>query len=81
MTDSGDLAILDDYGVLLDALKDRVRSAQAQARRSVNTQLIGLYWSIGRDILTRQEMDGWGSGVIGPNYVQLHITSGSFSST
>ena len=65
MTDSGDLAIPDDYGSFLDSLKERVRSAQAQARRTVNTQLISLYWSIGQDILTRQEMDGWGSGVIG----------------
>jgi predicted nuclease of restriction endonuclease-like (RecB) superfamily len=31
----------------------------------VNTQLIDLYWSIGRTILERQATDGWGSGVIG----------------
>jgi predicted nuclease of restriction endonuclease-like (RecB) superfamily len=61
-----------DYGIFLDSLKERVRSAQTQARRSVNTQLIGLYWSIGRDILTRQEVDGWGSGVIGRLAQDLH---------
>lgn len=72
MTDSGDLAIPDDYGHLLESLKERVRSAQTQARRTVNTQLISLYWSIGRDILTRLEMDGWGSGVIGRLAQDLH---------
>jgi predicted nuclease of restriction endonuclease-like (RecB) superfamily len=65
MTTPGGLAIPDDYGHFLDSLKERVRSAQTQARRTINTQLISMYWSIGRDILTRQEQDGWGSGVIG----------------
>ena len=65
MTTPGDLAIPEGYGSFLDSLKERVRSAQAQVRRSVNTQLIGLYWSIGHEILLRQEKDGWGSGVIG----------------
>ncbi|UNK44616.1 DUF1016 N-terminal domain-containing protein [Arthrobacter sulfonylureivorans] len=32
--------------------------------RTVNSQLIGLYWSIGPDILQRQDAEGWGSGVI-----------------
>lgn len=64
ITDSEELAIPDDYGHFLDSLKERVRSTQALARRTVNTQLISLYWSIGRDILTRQGQDGWGSGVI-----------------
>lgn len=65
MTDSGNLAFPDDYGNFLESLKERVRSAQTQARRTVNTQLISLYWSIGHDILSRQDKDGWGSGVIG----------------
>lgn len=72
MTDSSGLAIPNDYGQLLEDLKTRVRSAQLQARRAVNTQLISLYWSIGRDILTRQQLDGWGSGVIGRLATDLH---------
>ncbi len=65
MTIPGDLAIPDDYGSLLYSLKERVRSAQTQARRTVNSQLISLYWSIGHEILIRQDQEGWGSGVIG----------------
>lgn len=59
-----EIALPDDYQDLLQVLKERVRAARAQAVRTVNTQLIGLYWSIGRDILARQEAQGWGSGVI-----------------
>lgn len=32
--------------------------------RTVNTQLIELYWSIGHGIAVQQEQQGWGSGVI-----------------
>ena len=58
MTTPGDLAIPGDYGSFLDTLKARVRSAQTQARRSVNTQLISLYWSIGHELFTRQDQNG-----------------------
>ena len=52
------------YADTLTALKARVREAQFRAQRVVNTQLIELYWSIGHEILTQQETQGWGSGVI-----------------
>ncbi|MHA7177348.1 PDDEXK nuclease domain-containing protein [Arthrobacter sp. Sr24] len=65
MNSPGDLAVPDNYGTFLDALKERIRSAQTQVRRTVNTQLIDLYWSIGKEILSRQDQDEWGSGVIG----------------
>jgi len=48
----------DDYGQFLDSLKQRVRRAQARA------ELIQLYWDMGREIVLRQEQDGWGKGVI-----------------
>jgi predicted nuclease of restriction endonuclease-like (RecB) superfamily len=55
----------DDYAALLESLKQRVRQAQATARRTVNTELVGLYWSIGHEILLRQDRQGWGAGVVG----------------
>jgi hypothetical protein len=55
----------DDYVQLLESLKDRVRQAQAKARRAVNTELTGLYWSDGHEILIRQDRQGWGSNVVG----------------
>ncbi|WP_251044074.1 DUF1016 N-terminal domain-containing protein [Arthrobacter sp. ISL-48] len=65
MTDSPDLALPSGYTDLLGELKNRVRAARTQAIRTVNSQLIALYWSIGRTILERQEVESWGSGVIG----------------
>lgn len=53
-----------DYAEVLAALKDQVRQARVTAQRRVNTELIGLYWGIGRQILLRQEAHGWGAGVI-----------------
>ncbi|WP_196845665.1 DUF1016 N-terminal domain-containing protein [Cryobacterium sp. CAN_C3] len=33
--------------------------------RVVNAQLIELYWHVGHEMLSEQESQGWGSGVIG----------------
>jgi predicted nuclease of restriction endonuclease-like (RecB) superfamily len=53
-----------DYAALLHNLKERIRSAQIRASLSVNRELVLLYWQIGRDILARQEAQGWGAKVI-----------------
>ena len=52
------------YDQLLESLKKRVTGARAQAQRTVNTLLIELYWSLGSEILTLQDQQGWGSGVL-----------------
>jgi len=52
------------YAELLEALKERVRTSQVRAARTANTELLRLYWSIGRDILERQQHAGWGGKVI-----------------
>jgi predicted nuclease of restriction endonuclease-like (RecB) superfamily len=54
----------DGYAELLGSLKERVRQARTTARRAVNTELIGLYWAIGREILLRRDEQGWGTGVV-----------------
>ncbi|WP_104182077.1 PDDEXK nuclease domain-containing protein [Arthrobacter sp. B0490] len=59
-----DLVYPNGYGAFLQGLKERVSSARVEALRSVNTQLIELYWSIGRDVGEQQRRQGWGSGVI-----------------
>ena len=55
---------LDSYPAFLAELKQRIRSARLQAALSVNRELVLLYWSIGRDILARQQAEGWGTKVI-----------------
>jgi len=52
------------YGIWLADLKQRIQSAQQRATLSVNRELILLYWQIGRDILERQQAQGWGSKVV-----------------
>ena len=53
-----------DYAQLLAEVKERVRSAQYAALKTVNTELVGLYWDIGRMIAERQERSGWGRSVV-----------------
>ena len=53
-----------DYAHLLAEVKQRVRSAQYAALKAVNTELVGLYWDIGRMIAERQEKAGWGRSVV-----------------
>jgi predicted nuclease of restriction endonuclease-like (RecB) superfamily len=53
-----------DYGRLLGEIKERIRSAQYEALRRVNRELISLYWDIGRLIVERQRDAGWGRSVV-----------------
>ncbi len=41
-----------------------IEQAKLRAIASVNTELLGLYWSIGNDILAKQKEQGWGAEVI-----------------
>ena len=52
------------YSALLAEIKERVRSAQLRASFAVSRELVLLYWTIGRDILVRQDKEGWGTKVI-----------------
>jgi len=52
------------YEEFLHTLKERIRSAQMRAILAVNQELVILYWQIGQEILTRQQMQGWGAKVI-----------------
>lgn len=53
-----------DYPGLLADLKSRIHTAQTQAALAVNRQLVLLYWEVGRLILGRQDVSGWGTRVI-----------------
>ncbi len=54
----------ENYNTLLDDLKTRIRQAQVRAALAVNQELTLLYWQIGREIVIRQQKEGWGSKVI-----------------
>jgi predicted nuclease of restriction endonuclease-like (RecB) superfamily len=53
-----------DYAQWLSELKARIHQAQQRSTLSVNRELIKLYWQLGKDILARQGVQGWGAKVI-----------------
>nr|WSY52784.1 PDDEXK nuclease domain-containing protein [Streptomyces sp. NBC_00886] len=53
------------YDDLLGEVRETVAGARLRAQRAVNTELVGMYWQIGKLILARQEHEGWGTKVVG----------------
>jgi predicted nuclease of restriction endonuclease-like (RecB) superfamily len=53
-----------DYPAFLDALKERILHARTSAARAINRELALLYWDIGRAIVEKQRVLGWGESVI-----------------
>jgi predicted nuclease of restriction endonuclease-like (RecB) superfamily len=53
------------YAALRDAIAERATLARERAARAVNSELVLLYWSIGRAILVEQERHSWGDDVVG----------------
>jgi len=52
------------YVEFFEQLKNRVRLAQLKASLAVNSELIQLYWDIGKSIVEKQEKEGWRAQVI-----------------
>jgi predicted nuclease of restriction endonuclease-like (RecB) superfamily len=53
-----------NYNRFLQDLKQRIRTAQVKAALAINQEMVMLYWTIGRDILNREEQEGWGAKVV-----------------
>ncbi|WP_375493725.1 YhcG family protein [uncultured Nostoc sp.] len=56
--------ISDNYRHLLMEIKQRIRSAQYEALKAVNREIINLYWDIGQIIVTQQQGASWGESVV-----------------
>ena len=67
-----ELALPSDYASVLGVLTERVRESRYRAQRTVNTELIGLYWHIGRVLAERTDDAGWGAKVIQRLSADLH---------
>ena len=52
------------YTGWLTDLEARIHAAQQRAALAVNRELLQLYWQVGRDILDRQALEGWGAGIV-----------------
>jgi predicted nuclease of restriction endonuclease-like (RecB) superfamily len=60
---------LDEYGRFLADAKRRIQAARARAARTVNAELIGVYWFLGSEILARQGAEGSGRGRSGTRVI------------
>lgn len=58
------VAARSEFSSLLADVKGRIQSAQTRAVLAVNSELVRLYWDIGRIIADRQQREGWGAAVI-----------------
>jgi len=53
-----------NFAALVTEVKGRIQAAQTRAMLAVNSELVRLYWNIGRIIDERQQREGWGAAVI-----------------
>jgi len=53
-----------EYFEFFNNLKNRIRNVQYQAYRTVNKELISLYWDLGKAIVEKQKKLGWGQKII-----------------
>jgi len=56
--------ILTGYNSFLKDIKQRIRAAQYEALKSVNKEMIMLYWDIGAKIVNNQKKHGWGKSIV-----------------
>ncbi|HPI21496.1 MAG TPA: DUF1016 N-terminal domain-containing protein [Candidatus Kapabacteria bacterium] len=55
---------LNEYGLFLLEIKNKIIESRIQASKAVNRALISLYWYIGKTIVEKQELLGWGKSVV-----------------
>src|SRR5262245_47215093 len=52
------------YPAFLNELKERIRAARVKAYLAINSEMIKLYWSIGRDLLEKKRVEHWGTKIV-----------------
>ena len=55
---------LTKYGSFVKEIKELIRKRQYEALKQVNTELIQLYWDIGKEINRQQDQKGWGKSIV-----------------
>lgn len=59
-----ELSINIDYTQWFSDLKKTIKSAQIKAALQVNSELLRLYWSLGKDIVEMQKSSEWGDSFL-----------------
>lgn len=52
------------YKSFLEEIKEKIYQSQYKALKAVNTELITLYWELGKSIIEKQKQYGWGKSVV-----------------
>lgn len=58
------IAQTDNYKNLLSLVTSKIDGSKQKVLRQANSELITLYWQIGKAIATAQENQGWGAKVV-----------------
>ncbi len=62
------------YKAWLKQLKQKIKLAQFKAAVSINTQLMELYWELGKDIVQKQNEANWGDAVLNQLALDLKLS-------
>ena len=62
---------LSDYRDWIEQLKSKIKSARSRVALSVNSQLIELYWDLGKELSEKTKTSDWGTGVIEKISIEL----------
>ena len=63
--DDNKIIVSKEYKELLKSIKEQIKTARNKAIRKVNSGLIKLYYTIGQQIVEKQEKANWGDDLIG----------------
>jgi predicted nuclease of restriction endonuclease-like (RecB) superfamily len=61
------------YNEWFEIIKLKIRSAQLKASVEVNSQLLELYWDLGKEIVTKRDNANWGDSVIEQLSIDLKL--------
>ena len=64
MAEKNTIILSPEYLDFRNEITSRIRSAQYEALKAVNKEMIALYWEIGRRITEQQAALGWGKSVV-----------------
>lgn len=64
MNNNTNVSETQEYSRFLSEIKSRIRSAQYEAMKAVNKEMIALYWELGKRIYEQQNLLGWGRSVV-----------------
>jgi len=53
-----------EYVEWLNNLKNKISKVQIKAAIAVNSELIELYWEIGKELFEKHEIKGWGNSIV-----------------